>query len=54
MEECSLTGFEESLQELVANLLTRLYGQPGNKWFSFQLPFNKEVLERWLQLDTSE
>lgn len=51
MDKGWLTGFEESLQELVANLLTRLYGQPGNKWFSTSLPFNKKVLEWWLQIE---
>lgn len=30
MDKGQLTGFEEGLQELLANILTGLCGQPGN------------------------
>ena len=32
--------FEVSLWVLVANMLTKLYGQSGNKWSSILLPGN--------------
>lgn len=46
------TQFEGSWWELVENMLTKLYGQSGNKWSSILLPGDKEDLGRGLQTES--
>lgn len=49
-----IMGFKRSTWELAANtanMLTKLYGQLGNKWFCPLLPVIDEELGWWLQAE---
>lgn len=41
-------GFDGNSWTTLVNMLTNLFGQFGNKWFSILLSFNEDELGRWL------